>query len=44
MHTRERDLEDVFTKYGSLDKVTVVYDHRVSLVEKRRKKKNLSLI
>ncbi|CAO3581891.1 unnamed protein product [Absidia cylindrospora] len=28
MHTRERDLEDVFGKYGPLDKVTVVYDHR----------------
>ncbi|CAO3618957.1 unnamed protein product [Cunninghamella blakesleeana] len=28
MHTRERDLEDVFSKYGPLDKVTVVYDHR----------------
>ncbi|KAI8096207.1 uncharacterized protein BX664DRAFT_54705 [Halteromyces radiatus] len=28
MHTRERDLEDVFGKFGPLDKVTVVYDHR----------------
>ncbi|KAI9303647.1 hypothetical protein BJ944DRAFT_268039 [Cunninghamella echinulata] len=28
MHTRERDLEDVFGKFGPLEKVTVVYDHR----------------
>ncbi|KAI8330506.1 hypothetical protein BC941DRAFT_440701 [Chlamydoabsidia padenii] len=28
MHTRERDLEDVFSKFGALDAVTVVYDHR----------------
>ncbi|KAI7871350.1 hypothetical protein BDF14DRAFT_1766048 [Spinellus fusiger] len=28
LRTRERNLEEVFEKYGNLEKVTVVYDHR----------------
>ncbi len=30
LRTREEDLERLFGKYGRLDKVTVVYDRRVS--------------
>lgn len=31
LRTREGDLEDVFRQFGSIEKVTIVYDHRVSL-------------
>ncbi|KAI8072228.1 uncharacterized protein B0P05DRAFT_473907, partial [Gilbertella persicaria] len=28
LRTREVDIEEVFSKYGTLEKVTIVYDHR----------------
>jgi transformer-2 protein len=31
IRTRERDLEDEFMRYGDVEKVTIVYDQRVSL-------------
>lgn len=34
--TRERDLEKVFSQYGPLDKVVVVYDHRVGQLKLSR--------
>ena len=30
LRTREPDLEEIFSQYGQLERVTVVYDHRVS--------------
>lgn len=30
IRTRERDLEDEFNRYGDVEKVTIVYDQRVS--------------
>lgn len=30
VRTRERDLEDEFSKYGDVEKVVIVYDQRVS--------------
>lgn len=29
LRTREEDLEDEFRKFGTIEKVTIVYDHRV---------------
>jgi len=30
LRTREVDLEEVFREFGTIEKVTIVYDHRVS--------------
>lgn len=30
LRTREADLEDVFHEFGTIEKVTIVYDHRVN--------------
>lgn len=30
LRTREIDLEEVFREFGTIEKVTIVYDHRVS--------------
>jgi RNA recognition motif-containing protein len=32
IRTRERDLEDEFSRYGDVEKVVIVYDQRVSTV------------
>lgn len=34
LRTREIDLEEVFREFGTIEKVTIVYDHRVSLTNK----------
>lgn len=31
LRTREIDLEEVFREFGTIEKVTIVYDHRVSV-------------
>lgn len=30
LRTRDIDVEDVFREFGQIEKVTIVYDHRVS--------------
>lgn len=32
LRTREIDLEEVFREFGTIEKVTIVYDHRVSCI------------
>ena len=32
LYTGEKDLKELFTKYGPLDRIQVVYDHQVSYV------------
>ena len=36
LRTREVDIEEVFSDFGSLEKVTIVYDHRVSCYKNKK--------
>lgn len=41
LRTREIDLEEVFREFGTIEKVTIVYDHRVKYTIHVQKKKTI---
>lgn len=33
LYTNDKDLRDIFEKYGKINEVQVVYDHQVTLID-----------